>query len=67
VIITPFLWKGSLETRLLTVSLARAIISGDMGKNWGSVMVRVVPDCCHATRIKNRIREQRIFSGSVAF
>jgi hypothetical protein len=64
---TPFLSKGSLETRLLTVSLASAIISGDMGKNWDSAMVCVVSDCCHASRIKNRIWEQRIFSSSVAF
>jgi hypothetical protein len=65
VTITLFLSKGSLETRLLIVSLARAIMPGDIGKKCGSVMVRVIPDCYHATRINNRIWEQRISSGFV--
>jgi hypothetical protein len=53
VTITLFLSKWSLETRLLTVSLVSAIISGDMGKNCDSAMVSVAPDCCHPGRIKN--------------
>jgi hypothetical protein len=55
VTITPLLKKGSRETRLLTVSQARANISGGMGKNCMSDISILFLIRYHAGRIKNDI------------
>jgi hypothetical protein len=55
VTMTPLLKKGSRETRLLTVSQARANISGGMGKNCVSDICILFLIRYHAGRIKNHI------------
>jgi hypothetical protein len=55
VTITPLLKNGSRETRLLTVSQARANISGGMGKNCVSDICMLFLIRYHAGRIKNHI------------
>jgi hypothetical protein len=55
VTITPLLKNGSRETRLLTVSQARANISGGMGKNCVSDIFMLFLIRYHAGRIKNNI------------
>jgi len=55
VTITPLLKNGNRETRLLTVSQARANISGGMGKNCVSDICMLFLIRYHAGRIKNHI------------
>jgi len=55
VTITPLLKNGNRETRLLTVSQARANISGGMGKNCVSDICMLFLIRYHARGIKNHI------------
>jgi hypothetical protein len=52
---TPLLKKGNRETRLLTVSQARANISGGMGKNCVSDICMLFLIGYHAGLIKNHL------------
>jgi hypothetical protein len=52
---TPLLKKGNRETRLLTVSQARANISGGRGKNCVSDICMLFLIGYHASRIKNHL------------